>query len=870
MIHIGIIALLLVAASQDRPPAQAPAAEAPPQQPDETLKQRRAELNLLGATDASAGESKRNENIQFNLIDNNAQKDLNRRLGTTATVSPVFEAQNGYYGSEFGASVAKFSSASGQNTRDAWHGTLFETYSDSALSARSFFQVGGVQPAHENRYGVSLGGGLGRFGYLSIEGTQQKLRASVNGDILIPTPPERTVLTSNPATAAIVSKWLAAYPGVLPNRTDVDPHVLNTNAPQDIDSNAAGATWQLQPGPRDRLVAHYLWTTQNVDAFELLPGQNPDTSTRSHSSRLTWDHEIDSNDALVLSAGFDRLHSLLTPEPNSVGPHVVVGTVFNELGPGAEIPLDRVQNRFRTSALYRRRQGKFEWTAGWDVARLQYNGREVNSNRTNWYFRDDFGRTAAMNFALGIPSRFSTGIGELDRGFRFWDQGYFAGVRWQPYSSLTLFFNLRYEPVLAPSEVNGVTPVHIGCDCNNLAPRFGFAQRLPGSWGVVRGAYGWFYAPLPASTLAQLRWDPPAFHKIEVQAPDLLNPLAGLTIGPDTRVIFLDVPQDLKTPYSQQYNLAWEPQLPSNWKLSLGYVGSRTAKLYYQWYANRAVPVAGIPLTTDTVTQRRPDPRYYDDRKVRNMGRAYFDAARVNLTSPSWHGATFDLAYWFSKAIDTGANYTTLAAGEDPRNEVSQSEFGVQQDLRGPSVFDQRHALSLRWNYDLPKLRHSALAAEHWLGGWSASAVFLAKTGMPFTVFTGSDSPGHGNVDGDGGDRPDVVDPSVLGRTIANPDTARRLLPLSAFRFLTPGEQRGNLGWDTFRRGGIRNLNAALSRTWVLHREQSMTFRAESINLTNTPQFAEPISDMTSPAFGLITNTLNDGRSFQFTMQLRF
>ena len=50
----------------------------------------------------------------------------------------------------------------------------------------------------------------------------------------------------------------------------------------------------------------------------------------------------------------------------------------------------------------------------------------------------------------------------------------------------------------------------------------------------------------------------------------------------------------------------------------------------------------------------------------------------------------------------------------------------------------------------------------------------------------------------------------------------------------------------------------------------SLTFRAESINLFNTPQFAEPGTDLTSPNFGQITNTLNDGRSFQFTLQFQF
>ena len=95
-------------------------------------------------------------------------------------------------------------------------------------------------------------------------------------------------------------------------------------------------------------------------------------------------------------------------------------------------------------------------------------------------------------------------------------------------------------------------------------------------------------------------------------------------------------------------------------------------------------------------------------------------------------------------------------------------------------------------------------------------------------------------------------------------------MPLAAFRFLTPGDRRGNLGSNTFRRGGIHNLNASLGRTWRLHKEQNLSLRAESINLTNTPQFAEPNNDMTNPAFGLITNTLNDGRAFQFTLQLKW
>lgn len=78
------------------------------------------------------------------------------------------------------------------------------------------------------------------------------------------------------------------------------------------------------------------------------------------------------------------------------------------------------------------------------------------------------------------------------------------------------------------------------------------------------------------------------------------------------------------------------------------------------------------------------------------------------------------------------------------------------------------------------------------------------------------------------------------------------------------------MGNNTFRRGGIYNLNAGLERRFMLRGERALSFRAEGVNVLNTPQFAEPNADLSSPAFGQITNTLNDGRTFRFTLRLDF
>jgi hypothetical protein len=52
--------------------------------------------------------------------------------------------------------------------------------------------------------------------------------------------------------------------------------------------------------------------------------------------------------------------------------------------------------------------------------------------------------------------------------------------------------------------------------------------------------------------------------------------------------------------------------------------------------------------------------------------------------------------------------------------------------------------------------------------------------------------------------------------------------------------------------------------------EEALQFRAESVNFLNSPQFAAPGGNLTNPEFGMITNTLNDGRTFRFQLGFEF
>ena len=98
--------------------------------------------------------------------------------------------------------------------------------------------------------------------------------------------------------------------------------------------------------------------------------------------------------------------------------------------------------------------------------------------------------------------------------------------------------------------------------------------------------------------------------------------------------------------------------------------------------------------------------------------------------------------------------------------------------------------------------------------------------------------------------------------TIGDPNTAPLILSRDRFAYIQPGQLRGNLGRGTFRKATIANLNAAISKQMNWH-DWTVLLRGEAYNLTNTPQFDEPQRNFSSPSFGHITNTLNDGRVLQ-------
>jgi len=378
------------------------------------------------------------------------------------------------------------------------------------------------------------------------------------------------------------------------------------------------------------------------------------------------------------------------------------------------------------------------------------------------------------------------------------------------------------------------------------------------------------FLQIPAVTYQQVRNNPPMVTYVMVQDPDLVDPLKGVSTGPGARHVPTWISPDLATPYSHQYNATIEKRFGWGGLLRTAYVGSRTIKLMNSMVQNRAIPVPGVPLTTATVNARRPDSRYYETYSILNGGNAYFDAGQASFDLPTKKGFTAQFSYTFSKALDEGPDFSATAANQDLLKGRSQWQYETFKDRKGYSNFDSPYAFTASYSYEIPAFRTSAGWLRTVLNGWMVSGVNLWKKGTPTTLYIGSDSPGFGNVDGGPSDRPNLLDPSILGATIAHPDLAPAILRRDRFSFIVPGENRGNAGRGAFRRARIWNWNGAVVKQLSLPHDWAAQIRGEVYNLSNTPQFDEPQRNLSSPSFGKITNTLNDGRVFQLGLRLLF
>lgn len=824
------------------------------------------------------GAEERNPNSFISKIDLNAVRDLMRRQ----VIDPVyldFAPDQSAYGAEFGSPLRRiFVAHPVAGSRD-FHGSLSWSHQNSALNARPFFNVGPLLPSRRNLFGWSGGGPVVR-NLLQLSGSVEVLRESgfVNGNVRVPLASERTP-QADPETAQIISALLRGYPDEEPNLPWVLERQLNTNAERTIRSFGLDTRADLQLSQRHAMAARYVLSDYFETPFELVAGENPQTELRPQSLSMTSVFSASPDLVLRNSAYGDRQRALLLPTERfrellapiglSDVPDIDFGGDFADLsalGPGSQFPRRRFQNRFGGSSDVSLTRGAHQVRVGGSVLRVQTNDLQSDNTRGKFLFSNNFGRTALENFLSGTPTRFTITLGDLYRGFRHSQFSFYLVDLYRVAPNLQLSLGLRYELVTAPIEVNGLTQFPFSADTNNWSPQIAFAWSPGGGRIIVRGGYGISYGEILPATYQLARFNPPEVQTISIQNPRLHNPLQDVDLTSSRRKSELRLlSPDLVSPYVHQYNLRLQKEFRGT-VLEVGYIGSRSIKLFFPYVSNRAEPVPGIPSTTATIDARRPDPRFQSIRTIINSGVAYYDALKAQIRGKSFGDLALDLTYVWSKALTSGYEfYNTLNAEKSVG--VSQNNEDFHADLKSPSEIDAKHSLVLNSSYLIP--------APGWvpgrlLQGWRVTGSFSYRSGNWFNLTSSSDAPGFGNVDGEGDDRPNLLNPAILGMTVNDPDTSSTIFDPAFFDTNIPPGGRGNIGYRVFKKDNLSNINLSLRRDFDLSENSKLLVRTDFYNLLNHPQFQRPGDVIPSPTFGKIVDTQNKGRVMQLSVEFKF
>ena len=318
-------------------------------------------------------------------------------------------------------------------------------------------------------------------------------------------------------------------------------------------------------------------------------------------------------------------------------------------------------------------------------------------------------------------------------------------------------------------------------DYNNISPRAGFAYNPHGGLfadgkTVFHAGFGIYYdGDFSNIVVNAAQSSPNAVAQLATStAVDGLgnsNALIGTltpTLSPTASV--LSVTNNLVNPYTYQYNLGFERELPFNLKLTTNYVGSRGVKLFDNRMYNYFTPTNGIAATTRLNAARGPISARG------NFATSEYNSLQAELSRSFVRGITFRLAYTLSKDLDNASEiFTTFASPTSYQADLSPS--GLRQDW-GNSAWDHRNYVVGSYVWAPKGYQVSNQLANGVVGAltrhWTISGVERFQSG-PYSTFNinGYDTNGDGTTTND---RPVVsninaplntaaIDASYLGGT---------------------------------------------------------------------------------------------------------
>lgn len=262
---------------------------------------------------------------------------------------------------------------------------------------------------------------------------------------------------------------------------------------------------------------------------------------------------------------------------------------------------------------------------------------------------------------------------------------------------------------------------------------------------------------------------------------------------------------------------------------------------------------------------------------LRSNGESTYHGAQFSLSQRLTRGLHFNAAYTWSKSIDTSSTDPGSTAGSG-KPDVPNTGFVVQGDVRNlesnraVSDFDRTHRFSLNFVYDVPSFGYT----NKFFTGWQLSGFFQAQTGTPYSIFAPEPELQTAAqyldlVRGSGGlYRLGFGRPSVCGSDL---NTQGADITEDAFNtgaLCTAFGQNGSLGRNVLRAPSQSRFDLGIVKSTKLSENVAVELGWDIFNVFNRANFGVPDSELGSPDFGRITNTIGGPRVMQFRAKVKF
>ena len=782
-------------------------------------------------------------------------------------------------------------SKSGSNS---WHGSLFENHQNSALNAR--FQRVSTKPRLTfNQFGGSLGGPIKKnkiFVFGDYEGYRQSQSSFVQGNV-------PTAMVREQLLRAVPDYQLALQAFPLPNQ----PTAPNATVGSFATTKRAIRTDNHYDAKGDIILTNnsrLSVTYSHGSPYRLIPSyqiDNPriyfNAMDRGNVSYITggtnWTSETRFGYNRTIQDRIDDFFSLVDPkQPNEAiayGRRLPrLSTTLGWSGPGGEInhsggPALQIEQKY---ARYLGRHS-LKFGGGYFRSTGTRNNPEIPG-----FFYSSFDAMLS-----NTPSEVVATLGSGLYSGRAYSFGVFAQDDWRITPKLTLNLGLRYDfysnfsaqgeggtpqaGLYNPSYMSMDGKFDVGPfrspfkpyenDANGVAPRVGFAYNPDGeNKTAIRGGFGLMFSNIVPEDFWNLVSSAPNvpyrvnftsadINTFGIKYPDYNDNFMTyvqqlIKTTPITNVTGIYNP-NLQSPYTLQYTLDIQRQITPSLMFQTAYVGTRGVKFVMFRFANQVDRITGLRANPNL---RQP---YYVDNSQMSTYHGWQNSLRKRFS----HNLSFDVNYTWSKSIsnaggDTGAYY-------DGENGVRNQNFFDLRADRGPSISDITHYFSGAWVYQLPALTGQHAILRHTLGGWQATGMIRAQTGLPVTITQSSSTPVQ-RADYAGGN---AVLPNYRETLqYLNPAAFQRIPVSSASGApIRPG----NAGVGLARAPGMWNVDFSLAKNFSLRENVRLQIRTDMFNALNHTNLSGLRTSVNDVFFGQLLSTMG-ARIMQWNARLSF